>query len=351
MSLPFMPVFRLNMRYREVIREIRKIDGELSRMVLSDADYSTLVVGTYSTNVHWSVKVEGNSLPIQEVRRLSMLFSRGDVDEPLDSNKREIFNHMYSYFAKDEFSLPWNVGTIKELHRRLMENVDRKEQLGEFRDEPTSFVGKDGQDYYIACPPAKIDEEMDSLMEWLRSSPYDELITSIVFLEAFESIHPFKVGNGRVGRTLFQMLLHEMGLRNSKLCRIDEELLSDDGTYYSLLIYTEATRDYCPLIMFVAESLLRSYRKAFEMFSEKDLVPRMDGYMLEIVRNAKAVDNFTVMDASNWLTGISEQSVRLKLKALTEMDVLEKTGQTRSQRYSFKDPFRRLRKELTGQSR
>ena len=269
----------------------------------------------------------------------------------LDSSKREVFNHMYSYFAKDEFSLPWDVETIKTLHRKLMDSVDTKAQLGEFRDEPTAFVGKDGEDYYIACPPTKIDEEMDSLMTWLRYSPFDELITSIIFLKQFESIHPFKVGNGRVGRTLFQMLLQEMGLKNSKLCKIDEELLSDEGTYYTLIIYTEATQDYCPLIMFVAESLLRSYQKAYEMFSEKDLAPKMDAHMLEIVRNAKMVENFTVMDAARWLDGLSEQSVRLKLNALVEMSVLEKEGQTRSQRYSFKDPFRKLRKELTGQGR
>ena len=116
----------------------------------------------------------------------------------------------------------------------------------------------------------------------------------------------------------------------------------------SLRSYTEATKDYCPLIMFVAESLLKAYRNTYEMFSEKDLVPKMDQHMLEIVRKSKTVETFTVTDAAKWLDGITEQSVRLKLKALTEMSVLEKTGQTRSQRYSFKDPFRKLRKELTG---
>lgn len=346
-KIPFGPIFRLNIKYRKVIEQIRAADAELGKMILSDTDYLNLVVGTYSTNVHWSVKVEGNDLPIQEVEKLSMLFSRGaHIEDSTAGNKREIFNHMYSYFMENEFALPWDVTTVRMLHKKLLTNVDSSEDVGEFRKETTTFIGKDGFEYFIACPPEKIEEEMSSLLTWLRYSPFDELITSIIFFQEFESIHPFRNGNGRTGRTLFQILLQEMGLRNSKVCKFEQELLKDEGLYYSLLIYTDATQDYCPLIMYISEALLRSYREAIELFSAKDLSPKMDRSMLEIVSRAKAIDQFTVTEAAGWIPELSEQSIRMKLNELADMSVLEKTGQTRSQRYRFKDPFRKLKADL-----
>jgi Fic family protein len=346
-KIPFGPIFRLNIKYRQIIDQIRQADTELGKTVLSDSDYLTLVVGTYSTNVHWSVKVEGNDLPIQEVERLSMLFSRGIVvDDTTDGDRREIFNHMYSFFMENEFALPWDVDTVRGLHSKLMMDVDSNVEVGKFRISPASFLGKDGFEYFVACPPERIEEEMSSLLTWLRYSPFDELITSVIFFQEFQSIHPFRSGNGRTGRTLFQILLQEMGLRNSRVCKIEQELLRDEGLYYSLLIYTDATQDYCPLIMYVAEALLRSYREALRIFSEKDLAPKLDRNMSEIVSRAKKVDSFSVTEAAKWVPDLSEQSVRIKLNELVNMSVLDKKGQTRSQRFRFKDPFRKLKADL-----
>jgi Fic family protein len=346
-KVPFNPCFRLNKKYRQVINQIRKDENILSEMILSDTDYRNLVVSTYSDKVHWSVKIDGNDMPIQELNRLSMLFSCGvSEDESKVEEKREIFNHMYSYFIKNEFSLPWTPSLIKMLHEMLFDNVGQVKDPKGFRTEESSFINKDGFEYFIACPPKKIEEELDGLLNWLKYSPFDELITSIIFFHEFESIHPFRSGNGRTGRTLFQMLLQELGLKNSKLCTVEKELLKDPGTYYSLLIYTDATLDYCPLIMYISEALLRSYEETIIAFSEKDLRGKMDSNMISIVKKAKTIDEFSVTEATQWLSDLSEQSVRNKLNELVDMRVLEKRGMTRSQRFRFKDPFRDLKTGL-----
>lgn len=348
---PFNPSFRLNKKYRQVINQIRKDENILSEMILSDTDYRNLVISTYSNKVHWSVKIDGNDLPIQELNRLSMLFSRGMTeDENKNGEKHEIFNHMYSYFIKNEFNLPWSLSLIKMLHEMLFDNVGQAKDLKGFRIEESSFINKDGFEYFIACPPKRIEEELDGLLNWLKYSPFDELITSIIFFHEFESIHPFRSGNGRTSRTLFQILLQELGLKNSKLCMVEKELLKDTGTYYSLLIYTEATLDYCPLIMYISEALLRSYEETIIAFSEKDLRVKMDANMIFIVKKAKTIDEFSVTEATQWVSDLSEQSVRNKLNELVDMDVLEKRGMTRSQRFRFKNPFRDLKTELDWES-
>jgi len=50
-----------------------------------------------------------------------------------------------------------------------------------------------------------------------------------------------------------------------------------------------------------------------------------------------------MMQAMTWIPGIGAQTLRKKLDALVDMDILEKRGRTKMMRYSFKDPLRELR--------
>lgn len=336
-KVPFNPSFRLNMKYRGVIARIREADAALGRMVLGASDYRDLVVSTYSAQAHWSVNVDGTELPIREVDRISVLFAPEGVRRRLEADGD---GRMRAYPAGEGLGLPWDLDLVAGLHGLLSDDGGRTGAPDGFRTGETSFTGRDGFEYFIAAAPHAIRDELEGLINWLRYSPFDELITPVIFFHEFESIHPFRNGNGRTSRMLLQILLRELGLRNSRLCMLERELLRDPGMYYSLLIYTEATLDYCPLVMYVAESLLKAYGDALAAFSAKDLRPRMDGDMAAIVDRARTAGRFSAGDASGWLAGPGGQTVRSKLNALAEMDVLEKSGSTRSLRYSFKDPFR-----------
>ena len=61
----------LSMDVRGQIRAIRRMDGQLSGFLLSERDYLDLVKEAYASNVHWSTKIEGNELTIDEVRELT----------------------------------------------------------------------------------------------------------------------------------------------------------------------------------------------------------------------------------------------------------------------------------------
>jgi Fic family protein len=181
-------------------------------------------------------------------------------------------------------------------------------------------------------------------LEWLIGSPYDELVTSVLFFHEFESIHPFVDGNGRTGRTLFHLMLQELGLKNSELCKFEYHMLNDPGTYYTLLAYTDETADYAPLVMYVAESILDAYREAASTFREKDRLKDLDSVSNTLIKRAKTAGMFTVPEACGWLTGIGEQTIRAKLNEMVKIEILKKEGKTRSQRLSFNDPAEDIRR-------
>ena len=184
------------------------------------------------------------------------------------------------------------------------------------------------------------------MIDWLNSSPYDEITTATLFFHEFESIHPFRDCNGRVGRTLFQILLQELGLKNCKLCKFEKEMLSDSATYYDLLSYADSTGVYTQLVMYIAESLDMAYRDAVAIFGEKDRLANLDENARVIVRYAKEKGNFTFNEATTWIPGLGSQTLRKILNHLVEADLIEKNGNTKGMTYSFKDPLRSLRMNI-----
>ncbi len=346
-KVPFEPSLSLDIRYRGIIRRIRELDRELDGFVLSATDYLDLISETFSDNIHWTTRIEGNDLSLDEVRRLTTRFTSRERIETRNGPSQEILNHLYSLFAKKEFGLPWNISNLENTHRMLMEGVHDDIVPGKIRDSDVSVIGHDGTEYFIACPPAGIKAELESLLDWLNTSPYDELITATVFFHEFESIHPFRDGNGSTGRTLFQILLQELGLKNCKLCKFEKEMLSDSSTYYNLMAYTDSAGIYSQLVMYVAESLLEAYEKAVDTFGTRDLLKGMDENSRLIVQRARNTKSFTFNDAVQWIPGLGVQSLRMYLDRLTEMGILEKRGRTKGLRYSFNDPLRELRYSLS----
>ena len=339
-KVPFDPPIRLNLEYRKMLSEIRTLDRKLGDMILSGSDYLELVQDAYADNIHWSVKIEGNDLSLEEVKKLTTLFTEGKAEEVNQGPYQEILNHLHSFFVENIFDLPWKMGHVLKAHSILMSGVIPQGAVGHMRTSPSAVVGADGKEYFIACPPEHIEEEMRSLLEWLEESPYDEIVTSVLFFHEFESIHPFSDGNGRTGRTLFQILLQELGLRSAGLCKFEQKLLRDRENYYSLLAYVDGTSEYYPLVMYVTEALLYAYREAVEVFEKKDVLKDLDENSKVFAAKAKKQRSFTLADAQSWIEPLGEQTVRSKLNELVEMGVLRKQGRTKGMKFEFNDPLR-----------
>jgi Uncharacterized conserved protein len=342
-KVPFEPMIKLGTDYRTRINGIIDMDHRLDEVILTAGDYLDFVKDVCSSNIHWSTSIEGNPLTQEEVRRISTSFFKGKKSsERRDGPTQEILNHLHSYIFADDFKMPWILNTIERTHGALTVGTGITGVPGKIRDHGSVIADKDGFEYMIPCPHNSIEEELESLLSWLESSPYDPIVTATLFFHEFESIHPFTDGNGRTGRTLFQILLQELGLKNSKLCRLEEEILGSLGTYYDLLGYTDQTQDYRPLIMYISESLHIAYVKATIEFESKNVLKDLDETSKTIAIRSKRESWFTISDVVSWVS-IGEKRISQKLNELVEMDVLEKTGKTKSTKFKFRDPFAYLK--------
>ena len=108
---------------------------------------------------------------------------------------------------------------IKTLHRTLKNGTSdsRKDwfSVGDYKKIPNEVGGRD------TTAPEEVPTEMKQLLASYNSKPDKTLEDLIAFHVAFESIHPFQDGNGRVGR----LILFKECLKNGIVpFIIDEDL-------------------------------------------------------------------------------------------------------------------------------
>jgi len=347
---PFNPSILVPNGYFERIRRIRELDLEMDRFILTGKDYEDFIIEAYSSNVHWSTKLEGNPLLEEEVKRLTIRTFQGDIEETPGGPRQEILNHLVQMAFPDQFKLPWDHELILTLHGYLLENTGISFNPGIYRDVDVTVQDDGGNNLLIPAPTDKIEEEMQFLLDWInkKALAYESITAATVLFHEFESIHPFQDGNGRIGRCLFHLFLQNTDLKNSHLCKIESHLLKDEELYYQLLAYTDETGSYTELIDLVSRAMVNSYEEANATLSGKDLLSsNLDESSKTLLKKAKRIGEwFSVEDATNWVDGIGEQSIRKRLNDFVKIGAFNKTGKTRSCRYIFNDPFKKIRQEM-----
>ena len=146
---------------------------------------------------------------------------------------------------------------IKPLHRTLKNGTSdsRKDwfAVGEYKKIPNEVGGRD------TTAPEEVPTEMKQLLASYNRKPDKTLEDLIAFHVAFESIHPFQDGNGRVGR----LILFKECLKNDIVpFIIDEDLKL---FYYRGLHEWNTERGYLIDICLSAQDKFKKYLDYFRI--------------------------------------------------------------------------------------
>ena len=146
---------------------------------------------------------------------------------------------------------------IKTLHRTLKSGTSdsRKDWfvVGDYKKIPNEVGGRD------TTAPEEVPTEMKQLLASYNRKPDKTLEDLIAFHVAFESIHPFQDGNGRVGR----LILFKECLKNEIVpFIIDEDLKL---FYYRGLHEWNTERGYLIDICLSAQDKFRKYLDYFRI--------------------------------------------------------------------------------------
>ena len=150
-------------------------------------------------SVHSSTAIEGNELTLAQVQDVAN-------GEPVFAPPRavkEVENAQAAYEAMESLD-PWSVDDFLRAHGLLTAGL--VSQSGSFRSVDVDIVSTDGDVLHTGSRHEKVPRLVAELLEWGRTSTDHPLVVSSAVHFLIEHIHPFRDGNGRIGR-LWQTLV------------------------------------------------------------------------------------------------------------------------------------------------
>jgi len=135
--------------------------------------------------------------------------------------------------------IPVSLRLIKKLHNDLMQGARHTQNPhpGEFRHDQNWINGTNPRDAKFVPPPPH--ELLRTVGDWEKfAHANDNLLplTKAALLHAqFETIHPFRDGNGRTGRMLTTLYLRETGLLEKPVLFLSAYFKKHQQVYYNRL--------------------------------------------------------------------------------------------------------------------
>lgn len=226
---------------------------------------------------------------------------------------------------------PLSTRLIREVHEKLMANGRGSEwQPGEYRTSQNWIGGTRPGNAHVIPPPAhRVVDCMSALESFLHEQDIPVLLKAALAHVQFETIHPFLDGNGRTGRLLISLILHNEGVLRVPLLYLSLYLKEHRTEYYRLLDYVRSTGDWEQWLDFfldgvydTATGAVDTANRLMELFASDERTLRSSGVTLSNVYRVH-----THMRARPFVT-INRIATELNVSYPTAAKALEVLGGT-----------------------
>ena len=233
-----------DIEYKPLIRLIGEAHGalgELNGLLLKNILNPELLMSPLLTKeAVLSSRIEGTQATLEDVfhyeARAEEKKRAGDNDIKEIINYRRVLN----FSLGDLKDSPINQEFIKKVHYYLLDSVRGTDKdRGKFRKGKV-FIGPPGisieEASYVPPEPALLPSLMNNWEDYLNSNSESDLLIQIGIAHyQLEAIHPFRDGNGRVGRLLIPLFLYKREILSAPLLYISEYFEKNRRDYYDLL--------------------------------------------------------------------------------------------------------------------
>ncbi|HLD45725.1 MAG TPA: Fic family protein, partial [bacterium] len=215
----FEPKYHISDKLLNNIKQISVVMADVNNRSFSDVVLADFEQRANSLSAHASTSIEGNPLPLTDVKRLIKL-----RPENIRDTEREVLNYNEALESINEKTLSGRViMTIKficETQKLVTKGLIEKFRCGKLRNEPV-FVNdpRVGKPVYLPPDHQDVPQLMNELLDFVKTKRglLDPLILAGLFHKQFVIIHPFIDGNGRTTRLVTKALLADLGLNTFRL--------------------------------------------------------------------------------------------------------------------------------------
>ena len=156
-----------------------------------------------------SSRIEGTQISQDDMYYINYIESNNSIQEV--KNLKNMLEYANTKLQKEDFS----ISLINSMHKILLSNVRGTDKSpGEIRKIQNYIglrgLGKEGATF-VPPIPEDVPRLLDNLIEYMNNIYDDEAFIKVAISHVqFESIHPYKDGNGRMGRALMTLQLAKL---------------------------------------------------------------------------------------------------------------------------------------------
>lgn len=341
----FQPKFTITPRLLENIKKIALIISDLNRCAFPRVVLMELERKANSLSAYASTSIEGNPLPLTEVKRILKTHPRQIRD-----SEREVLNYNKALQDLNELIRQGRVRFdrqfVLKVHSQIMSGLLDKFRCGKLRKEPV-FVNdpKSRKPVYLPPDHGDVPGLMDDLVDFVKGNDgkIDPLIVSGIYHKQFVIIHPFIDGNGRTARLTTKALLAQMGLNTFNLFSFENyynanvsryfQRVGVSGNYYEIA----AAVDFTEWLEYFTEGIIDELLRVEKELKTVSVTPEtaLKPYHLKIVGYIKEHGYITDADYGR-LVKRAKATRNLDFKKLLDMKIIERLGKGKSTYYKLR---------------
>ena len=266
--------------------ELARLDGITAQM---DAEESEILLTAFTLmESASSSSIEGTRSTLDDLYRSERIEEKDAVRARDNSEVLSYKNALIEGFEALKNGEGISVDLIKKLHRTLMSN-DRGSTLspGEFKTIQNA-IGTPGDTLETAkmvpaCPES-VERLMDNWVEYVNSKEVETIEKAAISHCQFESIHPFRDGNGRMGRLLIILMIYSDGLLRSPVLYPSDYFNKHRDEYINGLFDVASKDAFTEWLDFFAKALLA------QAVSSLKIIDRLRRYRKMLTENENNVN-------------------------------------------------------------
>lgn len=232
--------------YDGILRAVPNPRILLSTLIQQEADLSSRIEGTQASYKD-VLDQEAGKLP---------------TDLRQENDIQEIINYRHAMITAQDYleeGRSLSLSLVLALHQQLLDSVRGEDKSpGEFRkDQNWIGTARSTIETAIFIPPSPLilTSVLKNWEEYLSYNEVDPIIQTAIIHAQFELIHPFKDGNGRIGRLLIPLTLYRKDRLKTPNFYLSEVLETNRAEYYEKLNNISSKKDWSGWVKFFLQAV------------------------------------------------------------------------------------------------
>ena len=342
----FNPRYTITDRILANIKRINTVVNQLNHRRFPNVVLIELEKVARAVSSHASASIEGNPLPLTEVKKI--LKSR---PAHIRDSEKEVLNcdQALQDLNKrlEQGNIRLSLGLILKIQRQVTLGLLPKFESGKPREKQVVVNDPKTKQIVFLPPDAKnVRSLLENLIEFVNynRNEIDPLILSGIFHKQMVLIHPFMDGNERATRLATKVLLAQMGLNTFNLFSFENyynknvtkyfQTVGEYGNYYEL----QDKIDFTNWLEYFTQGIIDELLRVQKILPQVSITPQSElkPYHLKALEYTKDKGFITDSDYAK-LTKRAKATRSLDFQKLINLGLIERKGKGRATYYILKE--------------